>query len=119
MTETDLSDVLPRISVVARTQPRAPVVSLRTRTAPAGRAQEDAFPSAPIGHGTPDSSYAERMDFGLVVVFSGILIGGVALGLLLGVLRPRDEEAAATHRRLARRAFGWLPQRSRSKQVQV
>ena len=59
------------------------------------------------------------MDFGLVVVFSGILVGGVALGLLLSVVRPRDEEAAAMHRQMARRAFAWLPQRSHSKQVQV
>ena len=57
------------------------------------------------------------MDFGLVVVFGGIMVGGVALGMLLSVVRPRDEEAAAMHRQMARRALRWLPDRSRSNRV--
>ena len=59
------------------------------------------------------------MDFGVVVVFGGILIGGVALGMLLSVMRPCDDEAAAMHRHLARRALGWLPDRFQSNQVRV
>jgi hypothetical protein len=65
------------------------------------------------------SSYGERMDFGVVVIFGGILIAGVALGTLLSVVRPRDDEAAAMHRHLARRALAWLPDRFQPDQVRV
>lgn len=51
------------------------------------------------------------MDFGVVVICGGILVSGVVLGLLLSVAGPRDDEAAAMHRRLARRGLGWLPGR--------
>jgi hypothetical protein len=53
------------------------------------------------------------MDFGVLVIFSGIMIGGLTLGMLLSVVRPRDEEAAAMHRHLARRALAALPGPSR------
>ncbi|GAA4413166.1 hypothetical protein GCM10023168_35770 [Fodinibacter luteus] len=57
------------------------------------------------------------MDFGVVVITGGILIGGFALGMLLSVLRPCDDEAAAAHRHLARRALVWLPDGPQSNQV--
>jgi len=54
------------------------------------------------------------MDFEVVVTFGGILVSGVTLGLLLSVAGPRDDEAAAMHRRLARRGLAWLPGRFRN-----
>jgi hypothetical protein len=59
------------------------------------------------------------MDFSVVVIFGGILVSGVMLGLLLSVLGPRDEEAAEMHRRLARRALTWRPGRFWSHQVRL
>jgi hypothetical protein len=53
------------------------------------------------------------MYFEVVVTCGGILVVGFVLGMSLSVLRPRDEEVAATHRQLARRAFSWLPGRIR------
>jgi hypothetical protein len=59
------------------------------------------------------------MDFGVVVIFGGILVSGVTLGLLLSVAGPRDDETAAMHRRLARRALAWLPGRVASTQARL
>ena len=53
------------------------------------------------------------------MTFVGILVGGFALGMLLSVVRPRDDEAAVTHRHLTRRALGWLPNRFQSNQVRM
>ena len=57
------------------------------------------------------------MDLELVAIFGVILVGGFALGTLLNVVRPADEEAAAMHRHLARRALAWLPDRFQSNQI--
>ena len=59
------------------------------------------------------------MDLEVVVIFVVILVGGFALGMLLSVVRPRDDEAAAMHRHLARRALGWLPDRFQSNQIRM
>jgi hypothetical protein len=58
------------------------------------------------------------MSFGVaVVLFLAILLGGVAVGMLLSLARPRDEEAAAMHREHARRVMAWLAHRYPSVQV--
>ena len=75
--------------------------------------------TVPIAPRKTESSYAERMDLEVVVIFVGILVGGFALGTVLNVVRPRDDEAAAMHRYLARRALGWLPDRLQSKQIRM
>ena len=53
------------------------------------------------------------------MILAGILVGGVTLGMLLSVAGPRDEEAAARHRDLARRARAWRPGRLQSRQVRL
>lgn len=59
------------------------------------------------------------MDFGVLVILAGILVGGFTLGMLASVAGPRDEEAAAMHRDLARRARAWRPGRLQSRQVRL
>ena len=59
------------------------------------------------------------MDLGVLVILAGILVGGFTLGMLVSVAGPRDEEAAAMHRDLARRARAWRPGRFQSRQVQL
>lgn len=54
------------------------------------------------------------MDLGMVGTYGLLMTGGLALGTLLNVLRPRDREAAATYRRQARRAVAVLPDRWRT-----
>ena len=66
-----------------------------------------------------EPSYAERVDLDVVVIFVVILVGGLALGTLLNVVRPSDDESAAMHRHLARRALGWLPDRFQSNQIRM
>ena len=61
------------------------------------------------------SSYGGQMDFGVVGIFALVMVGGFALGMCMSLLRPRDQEAAAMHRRQAGRALAWLPDRRRSK----
>jgi hypothetical protein len=51
------------------------------------------------------------MDFEVVALFCAILVGGVALGMILNLARPRDEEAAEAHREQARRAMAKLARR--------
>ena len=48
------------------------------------------------------------MDLALVWIFAEVMIGGLALGTLLILIRPRDDEAAALYRRGSRRAWAWL-----------
>ena len=73
--------------------------------------------TVPIAPRETECSYAERVDLELVAIFGVILVGGFALGTLLNVVRPADEEAAAMHRHLARRALAWLPDRFQSNQI--
>jgi len=75
--------------------------------------------TVPIASRKTEPSYAERMNLELVVIFGLILVGGVALGMLLNVVRPRDDEAAAMHRHLARRVLAWLPGRFQSNQIRM
>lgn len=51
------------------------------------------------------------MDLAVVWIFSEVMIGGLALGSLLILIRPRDDEAAALYRRKSRRAWAWLHDR--------
>ena len=39
------------------------------------------------------------MDLAVVWIFAEVMIGGLALGTLLILIRPRDDEAAALYRR--------------------
>lgn len=71
-----------------------------------------------MARGATKSSYAGRMDLGVVVDFIIIMLGGLLVGTGLSVARPRDEEAAAMHRRQARRAVAWL-RRLRSHRVGI
>ncbi|MFL6151741.1 MAG: hypothetical protein ACJ72B_05100 [Ornithinibacter sp.] len=41
-------------------------------------------------------------------IFAGLMIGGVALGALLILIRPRDDEAAAWRGRQRLEAQAWL-----------
>jgi len=59
------------------------------------------------------------MDVGVCVILAGILVGGFTPGMLVSVAGPRDEEAAATHRHLVRRALAWLPGRPQSYGVRL
>ena len=43
--------------------------------------------------------------------FAEVIIGGLVLGALLVLIRPRDDEAAALYRRERRRAWAWLQDR--------
>ena len=51
------------------------------------------------------------MDLAVVWIFAEVMIGGLALGTLLILIRPRDDEAAALYRRESRRARAWLQER--------
>ncbi len=44
----------------------------------------------------------------MVWTFTEVMIGGLALGTLLILIRPRDDEAGALYRRESRRALAWL-----------
>jgi hypothetical protein len=59
------------------------------------------------------------MDLGLLVIFFGILVGGVALGMLLSLARPGEDDAEAMRGARARRVLGWLSDRFASSQVGV
>lgn len=65
--------------------------------------------SVPIAPRKSESSYPESVDLEVVVTFGVILLGGFALGTLLNVVRPREDEATPMHPHPARRAFAWLP----------
>jgi hypothetical protein len=47
------------------------------------------------------------VDFATVALFAVTMAGGCALGLVLAVVRPRDEETERMQRLLARRALEW------------
>ena len=79
----------------------------------------DAHLTVPIAPRRTESSYAEAVDLEVVVTFGVILLGGFALGTLLNLVRPPDDEAAAMNRHLVRRALAWLPDRMQSNQIQV
>ncbi len=51
------------------------------------------------------------MDLAVLWIFAEVMIGGLALGALLIVIRPRDDEAAALYRQDSRRAREWLKDR--------
>jgi len=51
------------------------------------------------------------VDLAVVWIFAEVMIGGLALGTLLILIRPRDDEAAALYRREPRRAWAWLQDR--------
>ena len=51
------------------------------------------------------------MDLAVVWIFAEVMIGGLALGTLLILIRPREDEAAALSRREPRRAWAWLQDR--------
>ncbi|HSF99115.1 MAG TPA: hypothetical protein VLA55_10520 [Ornithinibacter sp.] len=54
------------------------------------------------------------MYFEVILICGGILVSGFVLGMIPHVVRPRDEEDAATPRQLARRPTPWLPGRIRA-----
>ncbi len=88
----------------------------------AGQASAGGGPThltVPIAPRKTESSYAEAVDLEVVVTFGVILLGGFALGTLLNVGGPRDDEAAAMHRDLVRRALGWLPGRFQANEITV
>lgn len=51
------------------------------------------------------------MDLAVVWIFAEMMIGGLALGTLFILIRPRDNDAAALYRREPRRAWAWLQDR--------
>ena len=51
------------------------------------------------------------MDLAVVWIFAEVMIGGLALGTLLILIRPSDDEAAALYRREPARAWAWLQDR--------
>jgi hypothetical protein len=51
------------------------------------------------------------VDLAVVWIFAEVMIGGLALGTLLILIRPRDAEAAALYRREPGRARAWLQDR--------
>ena len=51
------------------------------------------------------------MDLAVVWIFAEMMIGGLALGTLFILIRPRDNDAAALNRREPRRAWAWLQDR--------
>ena len=59
------------------------------------------------------------MDLELVVIFGVILVGGFALGMLLYVLGPPDDEEAATMDRHTGRALRWLPRRFQTNRIRM
>jgi hypothetical protein len=57
------------------------------------------------------------MTVGVLATYLLVMIGGFTLGMILSMARPRDQEAAAMHRLLARQALAWRPGRAKSRQV--
>ena len=51
------------------------------------------------------------MDLAVVWIFAEMVVGGLALGVLLILIRPRDDEAAASYRRGPGRLWAWLRDR--------
>ena len=51
------------------------------------------------------------MGLAVVWIFAEVMIGGVALGTLLILIRPRDDDASALYRRESGRAWAWLQDR--------
>ena len=56
-------------------------------------------------------SEGHQMGLPVVWIFAQVMIGGLALGTLLILIRPRDDEAAALYRRESREAWAWLQDR--------
>jgi hypothetical protein len=56
-------------------------------------------------------SKGHQVDLAVVWIFAELMIGGLALGALLILVRPRDDEAAALYRHERRRARSWLQDR--------
>jgi hypothetical protein len=54
------------------------------------------------------------VNLSVVWIFTAVMIGGLALGTVLILSGPRDDEAAALYRRQARDAVRWLHDRVRS-----
>jgi len=55
------------------------------------------------------------MDLGAVVILLVVLVGGLALGTTLNLLRPRDEESAAAFTQHRGRALAWVRARRPSR----
>jgi hypothetical protein len=53
------------------------------------------------------------VNLAVVWILAEVMIGGLALGALLILIRPRDDEAAASYRRQAGRVRAWLRNRVR------
>ncbi len=51
------------------------------------------------------------MGLAVVWIFAEVMIRGLALGALLILIQPRDDEAAALYRRELRQAWAWLQDR--------
>jgi len=60
---------------------------------------------APFEPTDNDSSWGRQVDLAVVWIFAEVMTGGLAVGTLLILARPRDEEAAALYRSQARRAL--------------
>jgi hypothetical protein len=56
-------------------------------------------------------SWGHQVDLAVLWIFAEVLVGGLALGTLLILIGPRDEEAAALYRRGPGRAWAWLRDR--------
>jgi len=54
------------------------------------------------------------VNLSVVWIFTAVMIGGLALGTVLILTRPRDDEAAELYRRRARDARKWLHDQVRS-----
>jgi hypothetical protein len=56
-------------------------------------------------------SWGHQVDLAVVWIFAEVLVGGLALGTLLILIRPRDDEAAALYRREPGRVWAWFRHR--------
>lgn len=65
------------------------------------------------GAATEDESILQghQVDLAVVWIFAEVMFGGLAVGTLLILIRPRDDEARALYRREPRRAWVWLQDR--------
>jgi hypothetical protein len=58
-----------------------------------------------------ETPWGHQVDLAVVWIFAEVLVGGLALGALLILIGPRDDEAAALYRREPRRAWAWFRDR--------
>src|SRR6478752_635568 len=55
--------------------------------------------------------WGHQVDLAVVWIIAEVMIGGLALGTLLILIRPRDDEAAELYGREPRRAWAWIQDR--------